>query len=91
MPICELTGEDVPADSEAWRHDCEVRSILDDFPNAQARRAHVNGVLGGIKGDVVLKNGIRQYRGNAAADRIIEDLRRLHALRLQRAKTAQTT
>jgi hypothetical protein len=90
MPISEFTGEELDASSEAYRHECEVRWLLDGC-DLQQRREIVNGVMGGLKGDVVLKKGIRQYRGNAAADRIIEDLRRLHALRLERAKTAQTT
>jgi hypothetical protein len=86
MPICELTGEEVPADSEAWRHDCEVRWILDGIPDLHARRDHVNGTTD-YKGNVI-KKGIRQIRGDAAAERIIEDLRRLHALRMERWRAA---
>lgn len=87
MPICELTGEEAAADSEAWRHDCEVRWLLDECTLEQRRRI-VNGVMGGLKGDIVQKKGIRHHRGNAAADRIIEDLRRLHLVRIERQRAA---
>lgn len=89
MPISELTGEEVDSASPEWRHDCEVRWLLDEC-DLQQRRAIVNGVMGGVKGDIVVSKGIRQRRGAAAADRIIEDLRRLHALRQQRARVAST-
>lgn len=97
MPISELTGEEMDANSPDWRHECEVRMLLDRLPSAQARRNYVNGVVEkqpGGKGrpaiDRVIEKGVRQRRGDAAADKIIEDLRKLHALRIARAQTAST-
>lgn len=89
MPTSEFTGEEVDSASPEWRHECEVRWLLDEL-DVQGRRRYVNGELGGAKGDLVISKGVRQRRGAAAADRIIEDLRRLHALRQQRARVAST-
>lgn len=62
-------GTEVPSDSEAWRHECEARSIM-NMPTLEKRRAHLAAIT--------------KIRGQAAADRIRETMsilwpRRSHA------------
>lgn len=88
MPTSEFTGQPADTSSEDWRHECEVRWLLDELTLEQ-RRAYVNGVIERSGGrDIVTAKGVRQKRGAEAAEKIINDLRKLNALRLAR-KTAQ--
>lgn len=61
--------------SEAWRHECEVRFVC-SLPSQQARHRY-------LEGDPTAQpraiRGVRQQRGDAAADRLTADARALWA------------
>lgn len=60
--------------SEAWRHECEVRHVC-SLPSQAARRLY-------IEGDPAAQpriKGVRQQRGDAAADTLNADARALWA------------
>jgi hypothetical protein len=56
--------------SEEHRHECEVRWVL-ALPSREARRAYIEGGL--VDGRSV--KGVRQHRGDVAADKLIHDVR----------------
>lgn len=75
MPLKTLIdGRQVPADSEEWRAECEAREIL-SWPLPK-RREFVNGHI-----DPQTKRQtfcVRVARGDAAADKLITDLKKLY-------------
>ena len=73
-PKSEFTGEPVDPYSEAWRHECECRFILDKMSTRPQRAAYLEG--------------IEQKRGKPSADKIKTDILFLHYMRL--AVKAQT-
>lgn len=73
-PKSELTGEPVDPYSEAWRHECECRHVLDKMGSRAERAAYLEG--------------IEQKRGKPSADKIKTDILFLHYMRL--AVKAQT-
>ena len=66
-PKSELTGEPVDPYSEAWRHECECRHILDKMGSRAERAAYIAGV--------------EDRRGKPSADRIRADILFLHYFR----------
>jgi hypothetical protein len=77
--ISEFTGEPVSTWSEESRHECEGRAVL--AMSKEQRDAFFNGVPGDGK-----ERGIVALRGQAAAERIYEDCKRLRDMRERRAK-----
>lgn len=39
-----LTGQEVDTASEAWRHVCECRALLKNYPTRQQKHTHLYGV-----------------------------------------------
>lgn len=75
--ISEFSGEEVNTWSGEWRHECEVRAVLGmskDDPDA-----YFNGVPGDLH-----QRGIVEIRGQEAADRGFEDVKRVKAIREHR-------
>lgn len=61
-----MDGRQVHGNSEAWRHECEARAVL-DMPLDQ-RKQHLEGQVDGD--GRVLKKGILQYRGRDEMNRL---------------------
>ena len=68
--ISELTGETVNTSSEAWRHECECRYILELLKVKGAGPDYVRDV--------------EKRRGSAAAMRLFDDVMKLKKLRKER-------
>ena len=70
-------GEGIDTTSEAWRRECEARHVC-ALPSLSDRRRYILGV--------------REKRGNAAADQLERDVRhewvKIVALRTPESKTA---
>ena len=66
-PKSELTGEPVDPYSEAWRHECECRSILDGMSTRAQRTKQLDG--------------IEKFRGKPSADALRADILFLHYFR----------
>lgn len=64
----ELTGEMVDTSSEAWRHECEVRHMVDKMSPAQLK-AYLEG-----DGE---NRGIISHRGPQAAEHLKSEMQRL--------------
>lgn len=73
-----LAGREVSTWSEDWRHECEVNAVLAMTPDQ--RRAFLEGTT------EPRQTGVVQVRGQAAVERIREDMQRLAEMR--RAKRA---
>lgn len=73
--ISEFTGEPVDTYSEAWRHECEVRHVVDRIPTRELRNAFLARVSA--------------IRGQAAADQLRADAMRLWEIRQARKKAAE--
>lgn len=71
--ISEFTGQPVDTASEEWRHECEVRHIVDNIPTRELRNAHLVGIA--------------KHRGQAAADHLRAEAMRLWEIR--QAKSSQ--
>ena len=61
-----IDGTEVPSDSEAWRHECEARSIV-ERPTLAERRMYLDEV--------------ERRRGKDAADRLRRTMSELWKLR----------
>jgi hypothetical protein len=70
MPMVrsELTGEMVDTSSEAWRHECEVRHLLDKMSPAQLKTF----LEGGEE-----SRGIVSHRGPMAVEHLKAEMQRL--------------
>jgi hypothetical protein len=64
----ELTGEMVDTSSEAWRHECEVRHMVDKMGPAQLKAY--------LEGDDE-NRGIISHRGAHAAEHLKSEMQRL--------------
>lgn len=60
MPLL-LDGTEVTSDSEAWRHECEARQVI-NWPSIHKRREYLNliGEKRGLDARKRLENTIRQ-------------------------------
>lgn len=83
--ISEFDGKEVDTASPEWRFECEVRHVL-SMPNREARLAFIDGVRVGDKWE---PKGIRQQRGDAAAEQLKSGVLRLYQIR-QEKKNAGT-
>lgn len=83
--ISEFTGEPVDTASEEWRHECECRYMLDHFTTRDQRNLHIEGVPKPAPGQRFVK-GLRTYRGDEAAQRLVDDTKRLFAIRKERSR-----
>jgi hypothetical protein len=70
----EFTGLEIDTFSEDWRHECEVRHIVDNIPTRELRNAHLGLVA--------------KIRGQAAADHLRAESMRLWEIRQARLKSA---
>lgn len=86
MPMSELTGTEVASDSEAWRHECECRWVLDGMADREQRNAYLDGETD-YAGKLTRK-GVKHQRGEEAVERIRRDVYRLIELRRTRAPSA---
>ncbi|HEY8566373.1 MAG TPA: hypothetical protein VIL65_12790 [Beijerinckiaceae bacterium] len=68
-----LAGREVDTASEEWRHETEVAYVL--AMNADERKAFIEGVPNSSL------RGVTAVRGKDAADRLLEDVRRLAEIR----------
>lgn len=87
-----LTGAEVDTASEAWRHACECRWLLEKKPTRTDKHLWLFGVTdrqqivtptGQLRQDwlrIAERKSITHLRGLAAADKILADARRLHEL-----------
>ena len=66
-PTSEMTGEPVDPYSDAWRHECECRYVLDQMTSRPQRASYLEG--------------IEQRRGKPSADRIKADILFMHYFR----------
>lgn len=71
--VSEFTGLPVNTNSEEWRHECEVRAVLEMTKEQRETYFHGNKETG--------DRGIVLTRGQAVADAIFEDVKRLKATR----------
>ncbi|HEY8566574.1 MAG TPA: hypothetical protein VIL65_13805 [Beijerinckiaceae bacterium] len=72
-----FAGREVDTASEEWRHETEVAYVL--AMNPDERKAFIDGVPNsGLRGVIAM-------RGQAAADRLLDDVRRLAEIRRERA------
>ena len=89
MTTSELTGQPVDTASEAWRHECEARYIL-NMPDRETRNQYLLGVeeqAMGPKGPYTktVTRGIKHTRGEAEVERLRATVLQLHEIR--KAKT----
>jgi hypothetical protein len=68
-----LVGREVDTSSEEWKHECEVTFVAAMSP--QLRNSYLEGVPG------TGNRGVIAIRGQAAADRLLDDVRRFAELR----------
>lgn len=73
--------------SEAWRHECEARAIL-NLPTLDARRAYLYGRAEFKWGRMVHSGGIAQKRGPVALGQLEHTMTALWKRRVQEAKNA---
>jgi hypothetical protein len=78
MPLAysHLAGHFVDITSEQWRHETEAEMVLAMSP--QLRNSYLEGMPG------TGNRGVIAGRGQAAADRLLDDMRRLAELRRPR-------
>jgi len=76
----EFDGKPVDTSSPEWRFECEVRHVL-AMPNRSARLAFIDGVRVGDRWE---PKGIRQQRGDDAAEQLKAGVLRLHAIRQEK-------
>ncbi|KAA2236433.1 DUF7696 family protein [Salinarimonas soli] len=71
-----LAGCEVSTWSEEWRHECEVAAVLAMSPNQRKSFFEGNTMEDGRK-----ERGVVDIRGQAAADKIKQDVYRLEEFR----------
>jgi hypothetical protein len=70
-----IDGTEVDSASEAWRAECEARSIL-MMPSKAARIRFMEGEVDPASGRVITK-GVLQHRGQAAYEKLKSDVMEL--------------
>lgn len=93
--ISELTGEPIDTSSAQWLHECECSWLLTNKPTKAEKHLYLYGVrdratlfdkdgklINGYEELLVEKRPLMKFRNLAAADRILEDARKMHEARL---------
>lgn len=77
LKFSEFTGKPVDTLSMDWRFECECAAVL-GMPGRDARNAYIDGSS--------TTRGVRQVRGDAAAEQLRKGVLLLHEIRVAAAK-----